>query len=198
MADDTAILSFEVARRAQLVRLRRRRRAELRENPRDDGEGGCMAGGHAPPSGYGPEGGAFGKRRKAAASAAEPPRLSPTQRRGNDYELRALELLQGAGLRPLAVNLRCRAGEIDLAMRDGDTLVLVEVRFRSDGRFGGAAASIERSKQARLVRAARCVLPRLAAMHWSGREPRVRFDVVAFDKGTPVWLRHAFDAPACG
>ncbi|KAG1435966.1 hypothetical protein G6F57_020880 [Rhizopus arrhizus] len=39
-------------------------------------------------------------------------------------------------------------------MRDGDTLVFVEVRARGPTRFGGAAASIGRDKQARLARAA--------------------------------------------
>lgn len=125
----------------------------------------------------------------------DPPRVSPRQRVGTDYEDRALALLVRAGLRPLARNLRCRAGEIDLALRDGDMLVLVEVRARGDGRYGGAAASVGWSKQARLIRAACWALPWLAARHWHGRQPRVRFDVVAFEGDTPLWLRHAFDVP---
>ncbi|KDB73215.1 YraN family protein, partial [Bordetella bronchiseptica] len=40
---------------------------------------------------------------------------SPTQRRGQAYESAALRWLARQGLRPLARNLRCRAGEIDLA-----------------------------------------------------------------------------------
>ncbi|AOB29628.1 hypothetical protein AKI39_01445 [Bordetella sp. H567] len=127
--------------------------------------------------------------------ADRPPRLSPRQQVGSDYEERALALLARAGLRPLARNLRCRAGEIDLALRDGDTLVLVEVRARGDVRYGGAAASVGWAKQARLIRAARCLLPGLVARHWPARPPRVRFDVVAFEDDTPLWLRHAFDVP---
>ena len=49
-----------------------------------------------------------------------------------------------AGLRCLARNYRCRLGEIDLIMQDGDTVVFVEVRQRRSARFGGAAASITR------------------------------------------------------
>nr|WP_232464810.1 YraN family protein [Bordetella genomosp. 8] len=112
---------------------------------------------------------------------------------GSRYEDQALALLRQAGLRPLARNMRCRAGEIDLALRDRDTLVLVEVRARGDGGYGGAAASVGPDKQARLIRAACCLLPALAARHWGGRPPAVRFDVVAFDGETPRWLRHAFD-----
>lgn len=167
MADDTSALLFESARRAQAVRLRRRRRARHKGQDIADTAG---ANDHAR-------------------------RLSPRQKIGGDYEDRALALLVRAGLRPLARNLGCRAGEIDLALRDGDTLVLVEVRARVDGRYGGAAASVGWAKQARLIRAARCLLPGLAARHWRGRQPSVRFDVVAFEGDTPLWLRHAFDVP---
>ena len=120
-------------------------------------------------------------------------RLSPTQRLGSDYEDQALALLRRAGLRPLARNLRCRAGEIDLALRDGDTLVLVEVRGRGGDCYGGAAASVGPDKQARLIRSAWCLLPAWASACWDGRRPAVRFDVVAFEGETPLWLRHAFD-----
>ncbi|WP_459616739.1 YraN family protein [Bordetella sp. 2513F-2] len=138
------------------------------------------------------------KRRRRTAPrvrpAADPPRLSPTQRRGCDYEDEALALLQSRGLVPLARNLRTRAGEIDLALRDGPALVLVEVRSRAGGRYGGAAASIDRAKQARLARAAALLLPRLAALHWAGRPPPVRFDAVLFEGGRAQWLKNAFEA----
>jgi putative endonuclease len=171
MADDTPALLFELARHAQSARLRRRR---AHGGQSDDGAG--------------PRAG------RDAGDEAVPPRLSSTQRRGAAYEEQALALLVRAGLQPLACNLRCRLGEIDLALRDGDTLVLVEVRARAQGRFGGAAASVDAGKQRRLARTAACLLPGLAARHWRGREPRVRFDVVAFEPDGPVWLRHAFDS----
>jgi putative endonuclease len=133
--------------------------------------------------------------RPAAAPSDDPPRLSPAQRRGADYEERALQLLLRAGLHLLARNLRCPLGEIDLVMRDGQILVMVEVRARTGRRFGGAAASVGPAKQARLLRSAACVLPGLARRYWAGREPAVRFDVVAFDDDQPVWLPYAFALP---
>jgi putative endonuclease len=197
MDDDTPALLFELARRRQAARLRRRRLA-ARKAGRDEGGGGAGAASTADFSSSGANAGrrpAAAHRHQEAADACEVvPRMSPTQQLGSVYEQRALELLAGAGLQPLARNLRCRTGEIDLAVRDGDTLVLVEVRARGDGRFGGAAASVDWAKQARLVRAAHCLVPRLAARHWAGRPPRVRFDVVAFEGEQPVWLRQAFDA----
>ena len=84
---------------------------------------------------------------------------------------------------------RLRGGEVDLIMREGDgTLVFVEVRARSDDRFGGAAASIRGSKRQSLVLAARHYLRHLAA------PPPCRFDVVAVDGDRIEWLRAAFDA----
>jgi putative endonuclease len=121
-----------------------------------------------------------------------PPRRSPTQRAGDRHEAAALRLLRAQGLALLARNLRTRAGEIDLAMRDGDTLVFVEVRSRGRTRYGGAAASIGREKQARLTRAAAHWLPELARRHWQGRPPAARFDAVVFEAGRPQWLRGAF------
>ncbi|MFO1406464.1 MAG: YraN family protein [Steroidobacteraceae bacterium] len=110
-------------------------------------------------------------------------------RRGEDTALRHLE---SAGLELLARNYRCRAGEIDLVMREGATLVLVEVRRRADGAWGGAAASVGARKQRRLVVAARHLLQARPAL----RAMPARFDVVAIDgpDDAPVveWIRDAF------
>ena len=73
-------------------------------------------------------------------------------------------------------------------MRDGPTLVFVEVRRRASTAYGGAAASIGAIKQRRIVFAARHFLLRWPA------PPPCRFDVVAIDAGQVRWLRAAFDA----
>lgn len=136
------------------------------------------------------------KRRRRAARRPPPdrppPRRSPRQRTGDGHEDTALRLLQAGGLVLLARNLHCRAGEIDLAMRDGDILEFVEVRSRLTDAYGGAAASIDRAKQARLARAAAHWLPELARRHWPGAAPMARFDAVVFDGGRVQWLRAAF------
>jgi len=101
-------------------------------------------------------------------------------------------MLKKAGLRFLARNLKCATGEIDLVMRDGETLVLVEVRARSHDRYGGAAASVDRAKRGRLRRAAAQLLPGLARQYWAGALPPVRFDVVAYGPTEEIWIRNAF------
>ena len=113
---------------------------------------------------------------------------TPAQAAGGDAEERAEDFLGRHGLAIVARNYRTHLGEIDLIARDGDTLVFVEVRLRSDARFGGAAASITPRKRRRIVAAARQFLMRF------GRVPPCRFDVVALDGGAPEWIRGAFDA----
>jgi putative endonuclease len=66
--------------------------------------------------------------------------------------------------------------------------VFVEVRQRASGAFGGAAGSVGRVKQRRIVFAARHYLMRLA------QQPPCRFDVLSVEAGAIEWLRGAFDA----
>jgi len=91
----------------------------------------------------------------------------------------------------VARNYRCRFGEIDLVLEDGDALVFAEVRLRARSDYGGAAASIDRRKQSRIAAAARHYLA-----HARGSQSRpCRFDVVLMDRldaGAIEWIRDAF------
>lgn len=117
---------------------------------------------------------------------------SPTQNTGHLSEGRAARWLESRGLRVLERNLLCRAGEIDLVALECDVLVFVEVRYRGSASHGGAAASVNRGKQRRLLRAARYFLPLLVQRHLQGRAPACRFDVICFQDGRLQWIRHAF------
>jgi len=103
-------------------------------------------------------------------------------------EQHAARYLQQQGLKPVAQNYRSRFGEIDLIMRDGATLVFVEVRLRRSANFGGAAASIDAHKQQRIIRTAQQYLAGLAHI------PPCRFDAVLMDDSGVEWLRNAFEA----
>ena len=132
-------------------------------------------------------------RHRAPDQAAQDvaPRRSPRQALGDAGEDTALRLLQAAGCRLLARQLRCPAGELDLVMRDGAQLVFIEVRLRTNARFGTAADSIGPAKQRRLARAARWWLQALARSHFGGAVPPCRFDVVTIDAGDICWHRDA-------
>jgi len=109
--------------------------------------------------------------------------------RGAQAELLAAQFLQRNGLKLLQQNYRCRHGEIDLILRDGDMLVFAEVRLRSRADFGGAAASINAAKQNRLIHTAQHYLSTLAHI------PPCRFDAVlldALDNPSVEWVRNAF------
>ena len=58
--------------------------------------------------------------------------LSESQNIGYKAEENALSFLVRQGLDVVERNFRCRFGEIDLIMRDGDVLVFVEVRKRKN------------------------------------------------------------------
>ena len=81
-------------------------------------------------------------------------RLTPAQAAGGEAESQAARFLERQGLRIVTRNYRTRQGEIDLVAQDGDVLVFVEVRLRSGGYFGGAAASVTPRKQSRIIAAA--------------------------------------------
>lgn len=111
---------------------------------------------------------------------------------GTEAEDAALAYLKRAGLKLLQRNYRCKAGEIDLVMLDGSTLVLVEVRYRSTEQFGGAAASVTFWKQRRVINAARHLL----ATRRDLRRYPARFDVIAISalRREVQWIKSAFVA----
>ena len=106
---------------------------------------------------------------------------------GASAEAHATQLLVGAGYRIVERNFRCQAGELDIVARDGDVLVFVEVRSRSDDEHGSAAETIRRAKQRRVAR--------VAAYYLATVRPafdQCRFDVVAITAGEAVLLKDAF------
>jgi putative endonuclease len=114
---------------------------------------------------------------------------------GRSAEDIAADFLAGHGLTVILRNYRRRSGEIDLVARDGDVLVIAEVRTRSTDEFGGAAASVDGWKQHKIMRAAAQLLQERKDL----ARLRARFDVVVVrgaDTARPTveWLKQAFEA----
>jgi putative endonuclease len=95
--------------------------------------------------------------------------------------------LVGAGFTIMVRNWRCAAGEIDIVARDGDALVVVEVKTRTSAAFGSPAEAITERKADKL---------RELALMWLREHPDggsgVRFDVVSVlaPKDGPARLEH--------
>ncbi|MEQ8208082.1 MAG: YraN family protein [Woeseia sp.] len=113
--------------------------------------------------------------------------------RGAEAETYALKWLQKRKLRCLARNVRSRFGEIDLVMEDSQTVVFVEVRYRSATNRLSAAESVDYRKQHKLTLTASWYLARNPPL----QHRPVRFDVVAIDGRTTdrsalQWIKDAF------
>lgn len=106
---------------------------------------------------------------------------------GQYYEDLALKYLLNQGLTFLERNYRCKWGELDLLMEQQGVLVVVEVRYRKNTRYGSALESITATKQARVLAATKHYL-----MNKKINQP-IRFDVLAITGGSePDWIMSAF------
>jgi putative endonuclease len=117
--------------------------------------------------------------------------MTQTVHQGDLFEQRACDFLTAAGLTLVTRNWRCRLGEIDLIMRERETLIFVEVRKRSAQQFGGAGASISASKLKKLEAAISLYLAKFS------RAPDCRVDAVVFDTNAasshevrPEWIKN--------
>ncbi len=118
--------------------------------------------------------------------------LTSRKKSGNKAEQDACAYLQKNGLILLEKNFLTRAGEVDLIMQDDSMLVFIEVRYRKNTDFGGAAASVTLSKQRRIIKAA------LAYQQKYAPQSSMRFDVIAIegDNESIDWIKSAFDGSA--
>ena len=123
----------------------------------------------------------FGKGRVHVAHIIEDPRRG----RGSAAEALACKLLAQFGYRILERNFRCKLGELDIVADDHGTLVFIEVRSRSDDRFGRAQVGLVKQRQ----------VSRVASWYLVQRRPgqrRMRFDVVVVTAGVAALVIDAW------
>lgn len=107
--------------------------------------------------------------------------------KGQQYEDLALAYLRKQGLKLIARNYKCRWGELDLLMLEQSTLVIVEVRYRKNARYGSAGESVTANKQARIVAATKHYI-----MNHKINQP-MRFDVLDITGDIQLdWIKNAF------
>ena len=120
-------------------------------------------------------------------------RPTTPQQIGAANEARARDYLVAQGLQPIAQNFRCKCGELDLIMAQGNCAVIVEVRTRNNPRFGSAIESIDAAKQNRVSRCAKLWWMQQGQRHYR----TLRFDVVAIQTGSKfLWIQNAWQLPA--
>ncbi len=91
------------------------------------------------------------------------------------------------GMQCLERRFRSRHGEIDLILRDGETIVFAEVKTRKSGVEGSGLMSVTPAKQKRIAQAATVYL----MTHHQLNFP-VRFDVIEIFQGKIIYIPNAF------
>jgi len=109
--------------------------------------------------------------------------------KGLTGEKQAENYLLALGMICIARRYRAQDGEIDLIMQDGETIVMVEVKYRPRGRSGAGLMAVTPGKQRRILHAAQAFL---TERDWFGLP--VRFDVVEITAEGVLHIPNAFMA----
>ncbi len=92
---------------------------------------------------------------------------------GSKGEDLAVRFLKKIGYKIIARNYKTHVGEIDIIARDGDTIVFIEVKTRTDDSFGYPFEAVNERKRRKLRNLALLYLKK------QRKEPQVRFDVLS-------------------
>jgi len=109
---------------------------------------------------------------------------------GKKGEEMAVAFLEKAGYQILETNWRHRRAEIDIIAKDGEILVFVEVKTRSDDFFGNPASFVTAKKESLMSDGANVYMEKI------GHDWEIRFDII----GIVLWsaerveMRHFKDA----
>jgi len=110
--------------------------------------------------------------------------------KGEFYELMAQRYLEQRQLTFISRNFHSKTGELDLIMKDRETFVFIEVKYRATSNYGSAQEMVTWKKQQKLQRTA---LFWLMTNGLSIEHTSFRFDVIAIHaKGKEInWLKNA-------
>ena len=113
---------------------------------------------------------------------------------GQQYENLAADYLGKHGCQIIARNFHCQRGEIDLVVQENWTVVFVEVKYRTNKKFGSAISMVTAAKQRKLIYTAQIFLQNNSKLS----SLDARFDVVGITpsaNGNELeyeWIRGAF------
>ena len=107
---------------------------------------------------------------------------------GSRYEYIAASYLEKNGVQVIEQNYQRKTGEIDLIAKDGEYLVFIEVKYRSDEKKGEPLSAVDYRKQKRICKTAQWYLTEKKI----GTQTPCRFDVIGILGEKITWIRDAF------
>jgi len=96
-------------------------------------------------------------------------------------ELLAVDYLKNKGFQIKECNYRIRGGEIDIVALDGDVLVFIEVKTRTNNQFGSGVEAINSFKLQTLHKSAQFYIQKI---NWE--DCPYRFDAIIIDISTKL------------
>lgn len=109
---------------------------------------------------------------------------------GAAAEEAAVLFLEEKGIRILQRNFRSYHGEIDIIAAENETILIVEVKMRSDRKCGTAAEAVDFKKQKRICYTFNYYRMKKQIMDTVA----VRFDVIEVDRNLQChWIKNAFE-----
>ena len=108
---------------------------------------------------------------------------------GSNFELVAQEYLKKRGYKIVAANVTYGFGELDIIAKDKETLVFIEVKYRSRTEMCSPFEAVTKAKQKKIIKAAEAYLQKITPI------PFCRFDVISV-AGNPEHpeIEHLIDA----
>lgn len=108
--------------------------------------------------------------------------------KGKAYEQIACQFLESNGLKVIEKNFSCRIGEIDIILKDGDTYVFTEVKYRKNVKYGNPYEAVTKYKMKKISRVSLYYI-NYKKLPMNGS---FRFDVVSILDGEITWYKNAF------
>ncbi len=107
--------------------------------------------------------------------------------KGQAYEDKAVDHIKGMGMTLVDRNFYTKFGELDIIALDKETLVFVEVKYRSNGNYGHPGEAVTSLKQKRIINSSKWYM-----MKKGYRDINVRYDVCGWHLGQVVYYKGAF------
>ncbi|WP_298634805.1 YraN family protein [uncultured Umboniibacter sp.] len=109
--------------------------------------------------------------------------------KGAEYEAHIAQYLTENGVDIVTTNYRCRYGEIDIIASSQESLIFVEVKYRSANTFGRPEDYLTSAKQQKLIKAAHHFL----CENQEYQNQPLRFDLITNENKEITWIRNAID-----